>query len=250
MRKSIIVISGALMVIMLCIMLLTGTLGLKKRAETVADPGARIPAYSKGGDSYPGRGSASLRLFDGIPDVRQSTFYSCGAAALQAVLHYWGIDVREGDLMTALRSDPERGTHPDAIVRVALKFGLKAELRETLTVADLEESLRRGVPPIVDIQAWTQSDLKSPDFRWADDWEDGHYVVLIGIEGDDLVFEDPSLLGTRGFIPRTEFLSRWHDYEGEPPYSSSDAGDRAYVRMAIFIEGTKPADVQPLAKID
>ena len=152
--------------------------------------------------------------------------------------------------MADLDSDPERGTPPEAIVRVAGHFGLKAELREGLSLDDLVESLRRGVPLIVDIQAWTVSDIKSPGFRWADDWEDGHYVVLIGVEDGNLVFEDPSLLGTRGYIPRAEFLERWRDYEGEPPYRPSDRDDRAYVRMAIFIEGTKPADSPALTKID
>lgn len=247
MRKQILLMSAVLMAALL-LMLLTGYLGLKKRAETIANPQPRISVHSKGVYSYPG--GASSRLIEAIPDVRQSTNYSCGAAALQAVLHYWGVDLREGELMVALRTDPERGTNPDAIVRVARNFGLKAGLREGLTVADLEDSLGRGVPPIVDIQAWTNTDLKNSHFHWADDWEDGHYVVLIGVEGENLVFEDPSLLGTRGFIPRAEFLDRWRDYEGEPPYSPSDPGDRAYVRMAIFIEGANPALPLPVTKID
>jgi len=28
-----------------------------------------------------------------------------------------------------------------------------------------------------EIKAWPQSDPKSPDFRWTDAWEDGHYVI-------------------------------------------------------------------------
>ncbi len=32
-------------------------------------------------------------ILSGVPDTRQSTEYSCGAAALQAVLGYWGRDV-------------------------------------------------------------------------------------------------------------------------------------------------------------
>ena len=38
-----------------------------------------------------------------MPDTRQSTEYSCGAAALQAVLGYWGRDIGEEDLMEMLK---------------------------------------------------------------------------------------------------------------------------------------------------
>jgi len=250
MRKQFVIAAAALMAGLL-LLLAVGYIGLKNRAETAGRARRESyppPASIRGGYAWSPRAPAPF--LDAVPDVRQSTNYSCGAAALQAVLHYWRIDVREGDLMADLGSDPERGTPPEAILRVAGRLGLKAELREGLSVDDLVEALRRGVPPIVDLQAWTSADVESDGFRWADAWEDGHYVVLIGIEGETLIFEDPSLLGARGYIPRAEFLERWRDYEGEPPYRPSDPGDRAYVRAAIFIEGAKPADAPALTKID
>ena len=170
-----------------------------------------------------------------VPDVRQSTGYTCGAAALQAVLAYWGTSEREDRLVARLHSTPEAGTHPADIVRVAGEFGLSAELREGLTLDDLETALAAGTPVIVDLQAW-RSETGVP---WTETWDDGHYMVLLGMDEENLYFEDPSLLGRRGFIPRDEFVDRWHDYEGEPPL---DPNDRQYVRMAIFIKaGRLPA---------
>lgn len=239
------------LVVGLLILLAVGYVELDNRADSIrrtgTDEARSLAATGRGSAADSGR---AVPLLTGVPDVRQSTNYSCGAAALQAVLGYWGIDAREGDLIADLGSDPERGTPPEAILRVAARFGLKAELREGLGLDDLAEALRRGVPPIVDIQAWTSADVRSRGFHWAEAWEDGHYVVLIGVDGENLVFEDPSLLGTRGYIPRAEFLDRWRDYEGNPPYGASDPGDRAYVRAAIFIEGTRPAAPPALTRID
>jgi predicted double-glycine peptidase len=67
-------------------------------------------------------------------------------------------------------------------------------------------------------------------------------MVLLGADAANLYFEDPSLLGVRGVIPRAEFVDRWHDYEGEPPL---DPSDRAYVHMAMFIRGDRPARLGP-----
>ncbi|MCK7482927.1 MAG: cysteine peptidase family C39 domain-containing protein [Candidatus Moduliflexus flocculans] len=92
-----------------------------------------------------------------MPDVRQSTGYTCGAAALQAVLAYWGMSEREDRLAARLRSTPEAGTHPDDIVRVAREFGLTAELREGLDLSDLESALAAGTTVIVDLQAWREN---------------------------------------------------------------------------------------------
>jgi hypothetical protein len=177
-------------------------------------------------------------LLAGVPDVRQSTSFSCGASVLQAVLAYWGIEVREDVLMKACGTTEKDGTPPAAILRVARSYGLKAEMKEGCSLADLEAALARGVPAIVDIQAWAET--SGPGFSWSSDWEDGHYVVVLGLDRERLYVEDPSLLGGRGVIPLPEFEARWHDYEGDPP---RDASDKSYVRMAIFLEGAKKADL-------
>jgi predicted double-glycine peptidase len=169
-----------------------------------------------------------------VPDVRQSTGYTCGASALQAVLAYWGTSEREDRLAARLGSTPEAGTRPDAILRVAGEFGLSAELREGLELSDLERAVAGGTTVIVDLQAWRDR----AGLPWIETWDDGHYMVLLGMDPDALYFEDPSLLGVRGVIPRQEFVDRWHDYEGAPPL---DPGDRKYVHMAIFLKGDHPA---------
>jgi predicted double-glycine peptidase len=178
-------------------------------------------------------------LLSAVPDVRQSTGYTCGASALQAVLAYWGTAEREDRLAARLHSTPEAGTHPLDIVRVAREFGLAANLREGLELADLETALGSGSSVIVDLQAWRDR----TDIPWTATWDDGHYMILLGMDDGNLYFEDPSLLGTRGVISRSEFVDRWHDYEGEPPL---DPTDRKYVRMAIFIRGSRPAAAPPL----
>ena len=180
-----------------------------------------------------------------VPDVRQSTNYSCGAAALQAVLGYYGIDKRERDLMDMLKTSPDAGTSPDNIVRVANELGLRAEVRENLEYGDLEKAYRSGTPVICAIQAWT--DAPAGTRSWTSDWEDGHYVIVIGADSEFVYVEDPSLLGTRGIIPKPEFLDRWHDYTGEAPF---DPGDRAYVRMGIFIMGREPVRPFAFTKVD
>ena len=179
-------------------------------------------------------------LLASVPDVRQSTGYTCGAAALQAVLARWGTSEREDRLAARLHSTPEAGTHPADIVRVAREFGLAAELREGLSLADLEAALAAGTSVIVDLQAWRDK----TEIPWTETWEDGHYMVLLGADALNLYFEDPSLLGVRGVIPRAEFVDRWHDYEGDPPL---DPTDRKYVHMAILIRGKGPAPAPPAA---
>ncbi len=196
--------------------------------------GTFLPVPGINGIPAPPSASASPSPFDAVPDVRQSTDYTCGAAALQAVLSYWGTDEREDRLAARLKSTPEAGTHPLDILRVAREFGLSAELREGLDLADLERALAGGTTVIVDLQAWRER----ADISWTETWDDGHYMVLLAMDAANLYFEDPSLLGARGKIPRAEFVDRWHDYEGEAPL---DPTDRQYVRMAIFVKGSRPA---------
>jgi predicted double-glycine peptidase len=48
-------------------------------------------------------------------DIRQSTEYSRGAAALQAVLGYWGRYIGKEDMRKMLNTNEESGTYPDDI---------------------------------------------------------------------------------------------------------------------------------------
>jgi uncharacterized protein len=172
-----------------------------------------------------------------LPDVRQGTAYSCGASALQAVLAYWGVEIREDKLMELLGTDPEVGTPPQAILRTAQDMGLKATLQEHLTLDDLAQHLEAGLPVIVAGQAWRE-DVSG---TWADEWECGHYMVVIGLDHENVYFEDPSLLGSRGFIPREQFLERWHDVDGL---------GRKYLRLGILVQGESVSPPPILAPVE
>jgi predicted double-glycine peptidase len=180
-----------------------------------------------------------------VPDVFQSTSYSCGAAAVQSVLAYWGKEFHEKDLWQALGTSEQLGTAPDSMLRVLRDYGLKAQMHEGTSIQEIREALGRKVPVILDIQAWPDS--PRPNESWDDDWEDGHYVVAIGIDDANLYVEDPSLLACRGYIPLKELGSRWHDYEGDPPYNPSK---RSYVRLGIFAEGTKTSASAGLCRVN
>jgi uncharacterized protein len=183
-------------------------------------------------------------ILNSVPDVRQSTDYSCGASALQAVLSYWGIDSREGSLIKELNSSPETGTTPGSILDVASSRGLNAFIFENMSVDNLRMYTQEGIPVIVTAQAWNgdyDTDgtwvTKIPD-SWENFWEDGHYMVVIGVDSSNVYLEDPSLLGTRGVIPIKEFITRWHDYEGGSGPSDPKV---IHAQMGIIIKGNEPA---------
>ena len=63
---------------------------------------------------------------------RQSTEFSCGPAAVQAVLRHWGRDVAEEELMELMGTNSDVGTHPENIVRGVRALGLQAEMKENV----------------------------------------------------------------------------------------------------------------------
>ena len=185
------------------------------------------------------------------PRVRQSTDYSLRGGRGSAVLSY-SEPTCAAPSRRALESTPEAGTHPLEILRVAREFGLSAELREGLDLADLERALAGGTTVIVDLQAWRERD----DVPWTETWDDGHYMVLLAMDAGNLYFEDPSLLGVRGKIPRAEFVDRWHrlrrrsalgpDRPEIRPYGHLHQGQPARARPRGFVRaGLRPAATPP-----
>ena len=158
-----------------------------------------------------------------VPDVNQDTDYTCSASALQGVLAYYGADLRESQLAGELHATPADGAPPEAIVR------------DGTTRDDLAGELAARRPVIVDLQAWADP----PRTQWSDDWLDGHYVVLIAIDGDTLVFEDPSLEGKRATLSASELEARWHDEDAR----------RRHAHTAILFHTPAPGHPRPVAPL-
>ncbi|MBI4403372.1 MAG: C39 family peptidase [Deltaproteobacteria bacterium] len=151
--------------------------------------------------------SPGTKILYDVPLVRQSTSYSCGAAALQSVLAFYGIEYMETEVMKAVRTKRVIGTWSDAMADFAFENELAAENRQNLTLDDLRRNISLGHPVIVEIQAWPDDPISD----YTDIWTEGHYVVVIGVDERNIYFVDPSILGGRGFIPIAEFLTRWHE---------------------------------------
>jgi predicted double-glycine peptidase len=163
----------------------------------------------------------------GVPVVEQATDYSCGPATLLAVLRYWRKPVAcEQDLYPALHTTPKDGTEPFMLEKVARDRGLRAEYRIGATVDDLRAALAAGTTVILDLQAWRDKPI-----AWRDDWDDGHYIVLVAIDGDRVYAMDPSADHGFSWLTVGALEERWHDFE------MRDGQRRNLQHMAVFISG-------------
>lgn len=154
---------------------------------------------------------ASLPPLLRLPMIRQATDYTCGVAALQSVLAFFGDDFDERELMSALGPDPEFGTDYRRIASLAQSLGYEVQARTGMGLVDLEALLHGGRPVIVALQAWIEVPAQTD---WPATWDSGHYAVAIGYDERHVYFMDPAVSGNYVFIPRAEFLLRWHDLDG------------------------------------
>jgi predicted double-glycine peptidase len=167
-----------------------------------------------------------------VPLVEQPVDFSCGSAALFACLLYWlgegaGLNATsESELWGAIGIDAETGAEPEALAKVALELDLDAVPVMDLTIDDLRQCLEAGITAILCVQAWKKSDV-----RYRADYEDAHYVVLVGLDDEKATVMDPWLENAYGKIPLDQLALRWHnpDSEGQPQE-----------HMAVLIRGKQP----------
>jgi ABC-type bacteriocin/lantibiotic exporter with double-glycine peptidase domain len=160
-----------------------------------------------------------------VPLTRQATDYTCGVAALQAILAYYGEDVREDVLAKALHANHKIGTRYKNIQHYAEAHGLTVHVDLEMTIEQLKNSLQSGHPVLCLIQAWAE---KKTDYKT--DWDDGHYVVAVGFDDERVIFMDPSTAGHYTYIPLQEFAQRWHDVDGTVKLN--------HFGMSLWKEGT------------
>lgn len=150
-----------------------------------------------------------------LPSVRQAYSFDCGAASVQSIMAFYGNNIREEKLMTALGTDSSDGTLVVNIIKFFKDHGFDVTAK-SLTLDELKGFLDKKIPVVVVIQAWEDD----PQVGYKDDWADGHYVVCQGYTDDGkFIFEDPSSFG-KVWLNKDEFLLRWHDIDGTTKYQN------------------------------
>lgn len=172
-----------------------------------------------------------VRLLDVPFQNRQGVSYTCGPDCVAKVMEYYGEDYPEMELAGKLQTDPEEGTYVSKIVEFFHHHGLKAVVKERMTVEDLIYRIDRHIPVIILIQAWGD-DPDSIEEKYADTWVNGHYVVVIGYTDDKILIADPALY-VIGFIPKDELRTRWHDFD-EPGVKTHQLGISVYGRKPRY----------------
>jgi len=166
-----------------------------------------------------------------IPLYRQQAGYSCGPSSALSLLRYWRwymfSSITEQQLYRPMKCTTS-GTDPGPIAQYFNTINISAIYLKgnDVSLSLLQTQIDRRRPCIVDIQAWTDDKI----VNWTADWDDGHFNVLVGYDRENLFFMDPSTDDTYAFIPKTEFLDRWHDVDG-------DDNIRTY-RMVILVDGS------------
>jgi len=174
-----------------------------------------------------------MERFPILTATRQSTEYSCGAAALQAVLAHWGKVLTEEELIRLLRTSPETGTYVGDIARVARELGFSASIKEDLSLDELHEALKKGESVIICGQAWRSREDSDKSIK--EDWEDGHYVVVLGMDRKYVYYQDPFIQRGKGFITHQRFEQSWHNVRGK-----TAADTKKQVHLGVFIWGSTP----------
>ena len=185
--------------------------------------GCGTPSSGEGGDS---------RLLLRLPLSRQATDHTCGVAALQSILRYYGFFYREDVLARELHADDH--AKASEIRRFAESLGFKVREYRDLSLAQLTAFLDRGMPVLVCMQAWAEAGTTTEQYCRCSDA--GYWVVVIGYDRENLYVMDPSTHGTYAFVPRDEFLARWHD---------RDEQDREVVHFGMTFESPTPPVYRP-----
>lgn len=166
-------------------------------------------------------------IFINLPKSRQQTSYSCGAVCLRSIAKYYDKDLEdEKDFIELCNSGKIKGTHPEDLVKAAIKLGLHAEMKEKMSLKDLFSLVKNKIPVIVAIQAWGKKNQYNK-------LQDGHYVITIGFDDNNVYFEDPSSDKVRRHIPIEEFYKRWVDQESYVDFPIKE-------RLGVAIYSEKP----------
>ncbi len=131
-----------------------------------------------------------------VEPYQQLLKYSCGAAALKAVLKHWGDDYHERPLISLIGVDPTSGSTVFQVTEAARKLGFDAKPWQFDSLDELQTYTANDVPVIIAIQSFTKPDQ-------------GHFVVAVSVDDDEVQIMDPNVKGNWRTLSRAEMDQRW-----------------------------------------
>ena len=84
-------------------------------------------------------------------------------------------------------------------------------------------------------QVWRSQ--KDTPLSASDEWDCGHYIVVLAVDKDYVYFQDPYIRMGKGFVPRSTFQEHWHQMMG----GRKAARSPKLMQPAIFVRGEQPA---------
>jgi ABC-type bacteriocin/lantibiotic exporter with double-glycine peptidase domain len=160
-----------------------------------------------------------MRPLGDVQPTQQIFEFSCGSAALKAVLKHWGMDVDEPTLIDLIGVDPKTGSTAYQVETAAKKLGYQAITFEFDNVEELKPFVDNHVPVIMAIQSF-----KRPD--------QGHFVVGTKVNQATIDIMDPNVKGNWRTISKNEATRRWkfRDNVGIVVTPKSGLGELDWVR--------------------
>ena len=141
-----------------------------------------------------------------VPYFRQEQRYSCGIACLRMATHYWGGQFTEMEIIAVANISPLLGMTPKAIVEAAKVLGYAGSSEKGMTWQRIRELLDERNPIIALIDA---------NLLYLGRVGLGHFVVIIGLENDNVIFHCP-VIGENIVADKGIFFAAWvrSGYEG------------------------------------
>ena len=92
-------------------------------------------------------------------------------------------------------------------------------------------------------QVWRSQSGSSPSP--AEDWDSGHYIVVLGVDLNYVYFQDPYMRMSKAFVPRKMFEAHWHHVMGGDLKTNPKL-----IHLGIFVRGNKPAERKAGGEMD
>ena len=121
------------------------------------------------------------------------------------------------------------------MISVAEQNGFDVIEKYDTGIDEIKRFIDTSHPVIVLVQAWAEKYMTLEE--WHEDYDDGHYVIVVGYYENKIVFEAPSSF-RKTWLTEEEFLIRWHDKDPET--------DNIINQFALILTGRKPEPAHKL----